>query len=159
MAALKHDDIMTRIHGHKMDQWPPVDLTTGCVYSSTLALIHSFSPVHTGHDASVRCDQTRDNVLATCIRDRDTCVRLLDTRQSKPATTVMTSVEYPPSFVKWLRDNTLIIADMTGHVAALEIRSRDSVTRVSAGNRPVYRLRCMGEQVVVCLNDAMVSVL
>ena len=160
VSVLEHADMLTG-----MDTWSREGsvATCGldnrlCVYSPSLALLHSYSPVHTGHVTSISCDQTRDNVLATCSRV-DTCVRMWDTRQSKPATKLLTSGEHPPSCVQWLRDNTVIVGDMTGHVAALDIRSREAVTRVSVGDRPVYRLRCRGDHVAVCLNDAVVSVL
>jgi len=161
VGAMEHDDMLTG-----MDTWSRGGAlaTCGldnrlCVYSPSLALLHSYTPVHTGHVTSVSCDQTRDNVLATCSRDGDTCVRLWDTRASKPASTVMTDAKNPPSCVQWLRDNILIVGDMTGNVSVLDIRSRDSVTRVSVGDRPVFRLRSRGDLVAVCLNDAVVSVL
>ena len=44
-------------------------------------------------------------------------------------------------------------------MSLVDLRTRDHVTRVSVGDRLVYRLRSRGEKVAVAQDDAVVSVL
>ena len=159
--AVEHDDMMTGLDTWSQDgSLATVGLDNKlCVYSPTLALLHSYSPVHCGHVSSVCCDQTRGNILATCSRNSDTCVRVWDTRQAKPASTVHRSADHPPSSVHWCGADTLLVGEVTGDVSLVDLRTRDHVTRVSVGDRPVYRLRSRGEKVAVAQDDAVVSVL
>jgi len=165
VSTVEHDDMLTGLDIWTRDgSVATVGLDNRlCVYNPGLGLLHSYSPVHSGQVTSVSCDQTREHVLATCSRNNDSCVRVWDTRQSKPASTVWRSADchQPPSSLTWLPgSDSLLVGHVTGHVSLIDLRSTNQqVTRVSAGNRPVYRLRVRGELVGVAQDDAVVSVI
>ena len=163
MDGAQHDDMLTGL-----DTWTRDSsvATCGldnrvCVYNPALTPVHVYSPVHEGHVVDISCNQNNTHVFATCSRNVDTCVRVWDTRQPKPARTVTRLPDTcPPSSVAWVGDNKLVVGTMTGHVYLVDTDTCTMSLDTCVGDRPVYKLRVSPDnnKVAVAMDDAVVNV-
>ena len=164
-ATVEHDDILTGL-----DTWTRHNTvaTCGldnklCVYNPALVMVQAYEPLHGGHVSGITCNQSSETVMATCSRNVDMSVRVWDTRQSMPATTVARMTEHPPSSVTWADDKTLVVGSDTGRLTRLDTRGaagQRELDSVSVGDRPVYRVRLApgGNKMAVAGDDVEVSV-
>ena len=164
-ATVEHDDILTGL-----DTWASDNTvaTCGmdnrlCVYNPALVMVQAFHPVHAGHVSGVTCNQSSESVIATCSKNVDMSVRVWDTRQNKPASTVARMTDHPPSSVTWSDDRTLVVGSVTGRLTRLDTRGgagQSVLDSVIVGDRPVYRLRPApgGKRMAVACDDVEVAV-
>jgi len=164
-ATVEHDDILTGL-----DTWASDNTvaTCGmdnrlCVYNPALVMVQSYSPVHGGHVSGVSCNQSSEHVVATCSKNVDMSVRVWDTRQNKPASTVARMTEHPPSSVAWSDDRTLVVGSVTGRLTRLDTRGgagQSVLDSASVGDRAVFRTRLApgGKRMAVACDDAEVGV-
>jgi len=162
-ATVEHDDILTGL-----DIWKSDATVATCgldkkviVYNAALAPVHVYHPAHAGTVTGISCCQSSPHVLATCSRDVDTSVRIWDTREEKPATTIGSWPDCPPSHLTWVGDDKLLVGSLNGQVSLVDVKNHNVLTSVSVGNRPVYRQRLSpcGNKLAVAMDDAVVSVL
>ena len=161
--AMEHDDILTGL-----DTWArDCTLATAgadsrlCVYNSALALVHSYHPAHAGHVSGVACCQESSHVLASCSRGVDSSVRVWDTRQPRPASTVAALPDSPPSCVAWAGDSRLVVGGLGGQLRLLDTRRPGpSLASLAVMDRPVRVLRLApgGDKLAVAGDDAVVTV-
>ena len=143
---IEHDDILTGL-----DCWQEGGVASVGqdarlnILSPELGLLHSYQPAHTGGCSAVACSPTNQHCLATAGRVAGE-VRVWDTRQSRPARTVYTSLEQPAcSVVYHGKDepvDTLVVGTATGALLLLDTRaSAVPLASLQCGDRPVVRLR------------------
>ena len=164
-ATVEHDDILTGL-----DTWTRDNTvaTCGmdnrlCVYNPALVMVQSYHPVHQGHVSGVACNQSSENIVATCSKNVDMSVRVWDTRESKPAKTVARMTEHPPSTLVWADERTLVVGSVTGTLTRLDTRAvagQSVLDTASVLDRPVFRLRPApgGKRMAVASDDVGVSV-
>ena len=113
--------------------------------------------------SGVACNQSSENIVATCSKNVDMSVRVWDTRESKPARTVARMTEHPPSTLAWADERTLVVGSVTGTLTRLDTRAgagQSVLDTVSVEDRLVFRLRPApgGKRMAVASDDVGVSV-
>lgn len=142
----EHDDILTGL-----DCWQEGGVASVGqdarlnILSPELGLLHSYQPAHAGGCSAVACSPVSQHCLATAGRVAGE-VRVWDTRQSRPARTVYTSLEQPAcSVVYHGKDepvDTLVVGTATGALLLLDTRATGvPLASLQCGDRPVVRLR------------------
>ena len=158
----EHDDLLTGLDIFSEGGLATVGADNRlCVWDSLPALLHQYKPVHSGLLSDVSCHRTDSRLLSTCSRNVDCSVRLWDTREAKPATTLAILEEESPCSVSWVGEQRLVVGCLSGSLVLLDTRNNNSlVTSINNNNRPVYNARLSPDanRLAVCYNDAMVDV-
>jgi len=158
--VLEHDDLLTGL-----DTWSDGSLATVggdqklCVWDTNMALALSFSPAHSGLLTDLSCHLTDSRLVSTCSRSVDSSVRIWDTREARPARTLL-SLEQGPSNISWVGEHCLVVGCLTGGLVMLDTRTGDILSEITNNNRPVYNSKLSPDstRLAVCYDDAMVDV-
>lgn len=130
LAVIEHEDSIT-----DMDTWcssgssqENLAVTVGrdrriCVWSHSIALLHSYHPAHNTDICSVSCNQLNTAIFSTA--GLDGTVKVWDIRKEKPALTLFSSQDLPPGLVTHdrTREHQLVVAASTGDLFTLDTRS------------------------------------
>jgi len=157
VETIEHDDILA-----SFDVWEDGSVATVGgdqrlnILTPDLTVVQSFQPVHGKLVSSVSCSQ-KPSILVTA--SREGTVRLWDTRQQRPATTVLNNEQKPCSSVTWNGDQQLIVGCVTGELMLLDVRSQEPLNVTQLCDREVFRVRWSPDKnkLAVSLNDVQIG--
>ena len=158
----EHDDLLTGLDTFSDGGLATVGADNRlCIWDSLPALSLQYKPCHAGLLSDVSCHRTDSRLLSTCSRNVDCSVRLWDTREAKPATTLAILEEESPCSVSWVGEQCLVVGCLSGSLVMLDTRNNKSlVSNINNNNRPVYNARLSPDanRLAVCYDDVMVDV-
>nr|CAD7197927.1 unnamed protein product [Timema douglasi] len=168
-TACGHDDSVLSVDvfaGEKRAVTGSADMNIKVWNTEALECEHTYRTAHTHHVTSVSAHpQENNSVFASC--SLDGTVYMWDTRQTKPASVVMSSInpQSSPSFtsVSWQpsKSGVLAIGSSIGTVTLTDTRLLKPFIQFNQFDRSIYRLRFAGHNpdlLAVCADNTQVKI-